>query len=167
MNKENNQPEVVKEDTIVSLDYTLKVDGEVVDTSEGNEPIQFIQGRGQIIPGLESELNGMAVGDSKEVVVPPSRGYGDVDEKAFANIPRKEFPSNIPLEKDIKLQLRDDEGNILDAYIVNVKEKSVRLNFNHPLAGKDLHFDVTVVDLREATEEELDHGHVHDPEHQH
>lgn len=167
MNKENNQSEVVAEDTVVSLDYTLKVDGEVIDTSEGSEPIQFIQGRGQIIPGLESELNGMAVGDSKEVVVQPSEGYGEIDEKAYANIPRKEFPSNIPLEKDVKLQLRDDEGNILDAYIENVKENSVRLNFNHPLAGKELHFDVTVVDLRDATEEELAHGHVHDLDHSH
>ncbi|MEJ2706737.1 MAG: peptidylprolyl isomerase [Anaerolineales bacterium] len=167
MNKENNQPEVVAEDTVVSMDYTLKVDGEVIDTSEGSEPIQFIQGRGQIIPGLESELNGMAVGDSKEVVVQPGEGYGEIDEKAFANIPRKEFPSNIPLEKDVKLQLRDDEGNILDAYIENVKEKSVRLNFNHPLAGKELHFDVTVVDLRDATEEELAHGHVHELDHPH
>lgn len=158
-----NKATKIEENSVVTLDYTLKVDGGVIDTSEGNEPIEFIQGQGQIIPGLENELYGMAIGDSKDVVISPSQGYGEVDSEAFADIPKEEFPANIPLEEGVALQLRDQEGNVLEAHIVEVGEKTVRLNFNHPLAGKELHFSVKVVGVREATNEELSHGHVHQP----
>lgn len=161
MSSLENKATKIEENSIVTLDYTLKVDGGVIDTSEGNEPIEFIQGQGQIIPGLENELYGMEIGDSKDVVVSPSQGYGEVDSEAFADIPREEFPSNIPLEEGVALQLKDQEGNVLEAHIVEVGEKTVRLNFNHPLAGKELHFSVKVVGIREATDEELSHGHVH------
>lgn len=157
----NDQQQVVKADKVVTLDYSLRVDGDLIDSSEGGQPIQFLQGHGQIIPGLERELNGMSVGESKEVVVSPEQGYGEVDEEAFAEVPRREFPPNVPLEPGISLQLRDEDGNIVDAYIESVSANNVRLNLNHPLAGKELHFEVTVVDLRDATKEELDHGHVH------
>jgi FKBP-type peptidyl-prolyl cis-trans isomerase SlyD len=156
-----NKATKIEENSVVTLDYTLRVDGGVIDTSEGNEPIEFIQGQGQIIPGLENELYGMAIGDSKDVVVTPGQGYGEIDSEAFADIPKEEFPANIPLEEGVALQLRDQEGNVLEAHIVEVGEKTVRLNFNHPLAGKELHFSVKVVGVREATNEELSHGHVH------
>jgi FKBP-type peptidyl-prolyl cis-trans isomerase SlyD len=151
----------VEDDKIVTLDYTLTVDGEVIDSSEGSEPIQFIQGRGQIIPGLERELYGMEIGDSKNVSVTAQEGYGEEDPEAFADVPRQQFPPQIPLEPGVEIQLRDEEGQVLDARIHSVREESIRLNFNHPLAGKELNFDVTVVDLRHATPEELEHGHVH------
>jgi FKBP-type peptidyl-prolyl cis-trans isomerase SlyD len=152
---------IVEKDVVVTLDYTLKVAGEIVDTSAGGDPIVFLQGHGQIIPGLESALYGMSIGDSKKVEVAPQDGYGEIDEKAFTMIPRDEFPSDIPLEPGVGLRLRDDDGEVMDAQIASVDADNVRLDFNHPLAGKDLHFSVTVVDLREATEEELEHGHVH------
>jgi FKBP-type peptidyl-prolyl cis-trans isomerase SlyD len=155
----------IEQNSVVSLDYTLKVDGGVVDTSEGSEPIEFIQGQGQIISGLENELYGMAIGDSKDVVVSPSQGYGEIDSEAFADIPRGEFPANIPLEEGVALQLKDQDGNVLEAHIVEAGEKTVRLNFNHPLAGKELHFSVKVVGIREASDEEISHGHVHHHEH--
>jgi FKBP-type peptidyl-prolyl cis-trans isomerase SlyD len=155
----------IEQNSVVSLDYTLKVDGGVVDTSEGSEPIEFIQGQGQIIPGLESELYGMSIGDSKDVVISPSQGYGEIDSEAFADIPREEFPPNIPLEEGVALQLKDQDGNVLEAHIVEAGEKTVRLNFNHPLAGKELHFSVKVVGIREASDEEISHGHVHHHEH--
>lgn len=161
MDESRDHHRTVQDNTVVSLDYTLKVDGGIVDQSDENEPIQFIQGQSQIIPGLERQLYGMSVGESKKVVVPPAEGYGEADTEAFADIPRSEFPSHIPLETGVGLQLRDREGEVLDAYIVEVREDVVRLNFNHPLAGKELQFDVKVVDLRDATEEELAHGHVH------
>jgi FKBP-type peptidyl-prolyl cis-trans isomerase SlyD len=161
MNESNDQRKMVTDDTVVTLDYTLKVDGGVVDTSEENEPIQFIQGQGHIIPGLERQLYGMGIGESKSVVVPPAEGYGEVDANAYADIPRNEFPPHIPLETGVTLQLRDQQDEVLDAYIVEVRDDVVRLNFNHPLAGKELHFTVKVVDLRDATEEEISHGHVH------
>jgi len=160
MNSSKNKP-IVEKDIVVTLDYTLKVADEVVDTSKGGDPIVFLQGHGQIIPGLESALYGMSIGDSKNVHVSPKQGYGDVDEKAFSVIPRDEFPSDIPLEPGVGLRLRDEEGEVVDAQIASVDAENVRLDFNHPLAGKDLQFSVTVVDLRDATREELEHGHVH------
>ncbi|HSO26613.1 MAG TPA: peptidylprolyl isomerase [Anaerolineales bacterium] len=151
----------VEKDAVVTLEYTLKVGGEVVDSSEGHEPIQFLQGHGQIIPGLERAIEGMEVGESKNVVVPPAEGYGEIDEDAFTEISRSEFPTNIPLQPGVEVQVRDEEGEILDAYIASVTNDTVRLNFNHPLAGQELDFAVTIVEIRAATEEELEHGHVH------
>ena len=165
MNDTQN-PIKVGEDTVVTLEYTLRVNGEVVDSSEGIEPIQFIQGQGQIIQGLEDELYGMELGDTKEVFVEPGDGYGEVDPENFADIARDQFPPEIPLEVGIELELKDEEGDLMDARIVAVDSENVRLDFNHPLAGEQLHFVVKVVGLRDATEEELAHGHVHG-EHSH
>lgn len=137
------------------------IDGEIVETSEGHEPLQFIQGQGQIVSGLERELYGMSAGEGKDVVVTAADGYGEEDPDAVADVPRSEFPPEIPLNPGVKLQLTDQEGEELQAYITSVGKETVRLNFNHPLAGKDLNFSVKVIDLREATNEELDHGHVH------
>ncbi|HEX7973240.1 MAG TPA: peptidylprolyl isomerase [Anaerolineales bacterium] len=161
MNETEDQRTTVQDDKVVTMDYTLKVDGEVVDSSDNNEPIQFIQGQGQIIPGLERQLYGMTIGESKNVVVPPGEGYGEVDSGAYTDIPRSDFPPHIPLETGIQLQLRDQNGEVMDAYITEVRDEDIRLNFNHPLAGKELHFAVSVVDVRNATAEELAHGHVH------
>lgn len=162
---EQDAPLSVKKDLVVSLDYKLHVDGELIDSSEPNYPIQFLQGHGEIIPGLESELYGMRVGEHKQVVVPAARAYGEFDPEAFAEIPRSEFPKDFPLEPDIEVQLRDEDGEEVDAYIESVDDKMVYLNLNHPLAGKELHFSVSVVELREPTPEELEHGHVHTHDH--
>jgi FKBP-type peptidyl-prolyl cis-trans isomerase SlyD len=155
-------PGTVVDDVVVALEFTLTVDGEIMDTSDGDEPIRFIQGQGQIIPGLEKALYGMAMGDSKELAIPPKEGYGEHDPNAYADIPRAEFPSEIPLELGVELELKNKTGDVLEATIDEVGEDSVRLNFNHPLAGKILNFAVKVVELRYATQEELDHGHVHE-----
>lgn len=158
------KPQAVENDVVVSLEYTLTVEGEVVDSSDGTEPIQFIQGQGQLIPGLERQLYGMEVGDTKSVVIDPQDGYGELDPDAFAELPRGEFPAQIPLEPGVELQLTNQDGEEMQAFIEAVSGDSVRLNFNHPLAGKELHFDVEVVDLRHPTSEELEHGHVHEDE---
>lgn len=165
--KENNGPKEVQDGVIVTLDYTVTVDGEIVDTSQNAEPILFIQGKGHIVPGLERALYGMSQGESKEMVVAAADGYGEVDEEAFAEIPRSEFPPEIPLEPGVELQLRNQEGDELEAFIVSADNETVHMNFNHPLAGKELHFSVKVIELRQATEEELDHEHVHIQEHDH
>ena len=157
----------IEENCVVTLDYTLMVEGEVIDSSANTEPIQFIQGTGQIVRGLEAALYGLQVSENKDVVVAPEDGFGVEDPDAIADIPRDEFPDEFPLEPGIELQLTNEEGDELEAYIVSVGKKTVRLNFNHPLAGKELHFAVNVAGLRQATEEELDHGHVHDSEHNH
>lgn len=157
----NQERRVVADGQVVSLEYTLTVDGEVIDSSDAHGPIEFIQGMGNIIPGLEEELYGMGVGDSKSVVVAPEDGYGEIDPDAFQDFPREMFPSSIPLEPGVALRLQDESGNVHMAVIDAVTDDLVRLDFNHPLAGKELHFDVKVVGLRDATEEELLHGHVH------
>jgi FKBP-type peptidyl-prolyl cis-trans isomerase SlyD len=152
---------MVADDVVVSMDYILTVEGKTVDSSTGAEPIQFIQGKGQIVPGLEIALYGMAVGESKQVSVAPAEGYGDEDPQAIAEVPSKEFPSEIPLMQGVELQIKNSDGEVLQAYVEAVQGDMVRLNFNHPLAGKELLFDVTIAALRHPTPEELDHGHVH------
>ncbi len=153
---------VVADDKVVALNYTLTVDDQVVDSSEGHEPIEFIQGQGQIIAGLEEELYGMSVGDEKEVRVEAAKGYGEVDLSANVAINRDDFPQEIPMEPGVEVTLRNQEGRSFQAWIQEVGEENVLLDYNHPLAGKDLEFMVKVVNVREATAEELAHGHVHD-----
>ncbi len=160
-------PQVVADDMVVTLEYTVKVDGEVVDSSDDHEPIEFLQGHGQVIGGLEKHLYGVALGESKSFVVSPRDGYGDRDPDAMADIPRSEFPDEIPLEPGVELQMEDEDGDIMNAVIVTAGEQTVQLDFNHPLAGKELHFSVQVIGLRQATSEELEHGHAHSEGHHH
>ena len=105
----------------------------------------------------------MKIGESKKVTVPAKDGYGEVEATAFMNVPREAFPTNVPLEKGIELELRDQTGHPMYARIETISEQNIRLNMNHPLAGKDLDFDVMIANLRPATDEEVSHGHVHTP----
>jgi FKBP-type peptidyl-prolyl cis-trans isomerase SlyD len=155
------KPGKIADDVVVQMHYTLTVDEDVVDTSEDGEPIVFIQGHDNIISGLEREIYDMEVGDVKLVNVPFQDAYGEVDEEAIVDVPFDEFPPEIPVETGIGLQVTDDEGNMMDGVILSVGTKSAKVDFNHPLASKDLLFEVTVVDLRSATEEEIEQGHVH------
>lgn len=157
----NNNPQVVTDDVVVSLDYTLTVDGQIEDSTEGDEPLQFLQGHQNIIPGLERELAGMKIGQSKTVTVPATEAYGEIDPDNIVDVPRSEFPQEIPLETGIELEVKNADGEVLTATIAEVDAESVKLDFNHPLAGKELTFTVTVIDLRVPTEEEMAHGHVH------
>lgn len=157
----------IQDGHVVSMDYTLRVDGEIMDSSDGHEPLEFLQGAGNIIPGLEQELYGMQLGESKHVVVQPDDGYGAIDPDAFMDVPRSEFPDNIPLEEGVQLQVTNENGEPMGARIDSVTDDTVRLDFNHPLAGKELHFDMKVVGLRDSTDEETQHGHVHGGHHHH
>jgi FKBP-type peptidyl-prolyl cis-trans isomerase SlyD len=161
---ENKESKTVQAGQVVTMGYTLMVDGKVVDSSDskGGKPVRFIQGERQIVVGLEKALYGMAVGESKEVVVAPAEGYGEFDPKAFQELKRSEFPPNIPLNPGVNLRLRDKKGAVTEATVVSVEDDKVRLNFNHTLAGKELHFSIKIMDLRPATPEELAHKHVHD-----
>ena len=155
-----NKP-IIADEVVVTLNYSVSVDNKVVESSANDSPIQFVQGRGDVIPGLENGLYGLSVGDQKEFFVAPEDGYGDVDPDAIAKIPKAEFPPEIPLQPGVELRLKDEQGDELEAQIVTVEDEIVRLNFNHPLAGKELLFAVQVLDTRKATPEELEHGHVH------
>jgi len=161
-----NKSLTVSDDIVVSLDYTLRLDdGEVVDSSSGEEPLQFLQGRGQIIPGLERSLYGMAIGDEKDVIIEATDAYGELDDDAFEVVPRDMFPDDLELEEGMGLRLLDrNSGEPVEAFIAGLRANSVMLDFNHPLAGETLYFHVEIAGLREATSEELDHGHVHDGE---
>lgn len=162
-----NQQKRVQDNLVVSMEYTLSVDGEIIASADSNDPIQFIQGMGNIIPGLERELNGMTIGESKDITLAPEDGYGEYDDEAFAEVPRDEIPDTISLEIGTAIEMEDEEGNYLEAVIDEIADDYVVLDFNHPLAGQELHFAIKVIALREATEEELEHQHVHFDDHQH
>lgn len=161
---DQEKPLVVADGVIVSLDYTLTVEGEVVDSTKEEEPIEFMKGYNAIIPGLERELEGMSVGETKSVTVAAQDAYGEFDPRQMVEVPRSEFPEGIPVEEGVELQVRDQQGNLLNAVISKVEGEKAVLDFNHPLAGKELHFDVKIAGLRAATDEELAHGHAHGPE---
>jgi len=131
----------------VKLDYTLKVEGEVVDSSEGREPLSYIHGQGQIIPGLERELAGMLPGDSKHVSIAPQDGYGQVDPNAFIQVPRERLPQDVTPEVGQQLRGTAQDGRPFQARILEIGEENVTLDLNHPLAGKTLEFDVAVVEV--------------------
>jgi FKBP-type peptidyl-prolyl cis-trans isomerase SlyD len=159
--------DAVQEGLVVSMDYTLSVDGEVLDTSDDAGPLQFLAGYENIVPGLEREMIGMKIGESKDVVVSPEDGYGEFDEEGFMDVPCAEFPSDMEIEEGIELNVTDEDGQDQYARVESVTKDTVRLDFNHPLAGAELHFNVTVLALREPTKEELEHGHVHEEGHHH
>jgi FKBP-type peptidyl-prolyl cis-trans isomerase SlyD len=150
----------IADNMVVSMDYTLTVDNEVIDSTEDLSPIQFIHGRGNIIPGLERELVGMKIGDTKNILVQPGDAYGEFDPNAFTDVARDQFPPDFEIRIGGEIRVRTTNGHFLSAIIESMDTDMVKLNLNHPLAGKELHFDTKIVDLRNATEEELEHGHL-------
>ena len=161
---ENNKLTEVTDDLVVTMDYTLTVDGEIVDSSEEDGPIEFLQGYGNIIPGLEAHLGGLAIGESLQVTVAAKDAYGEFDSEQVVDVPLDEFPEEICVEPGVELEMKDQDGDMLFARIISVGKSRAKLDFNHPLAGKELNFDVTIVGLRLPTPEELEHGHVHGSE---
>ena len=152
----------VAEKTVVSIHYTLKGDGgEVIDTSDGGEPLKFLYGVGMIIPGLETELAGMSTGEKFKVSVAPEQGYGQPREDLVQTVPRQELQHIQDLQEGANLQAQTDQGDVINFVVTSITLEQVTLDANHPLAGQNLHFEGEVVEIREATEEELSHGHNH------
>jgi FKBP-type peptidyl-prolyl cis-trans isomerase SlyD len=161
----NNKLKVV-DDKVVSLAYELRL-GEASEISESakDEPLEFIQGASQIIPGLERELYGMAVGEEKEVVIAPEDAYGERDEDEIVAVPRDTFPPSLDLVEGNPVALRDRQsGESFTAVVQEIGNDEVVLDFNHPLAGQTLYFHVKIVGVRDPTDEEVAHGHVHGSE---
>lgn len=149
--------------SVVVIDYTLTDDdGDVVDSSAGGEPLAYIQGIGQIIPGLENALEGKSAGDEVTVTVTPAEGYGDYNEGLIQVVPREMFQGVDDIEPGMQFHAQTSEG-IQAITVTKVDGEDITIDGNHPLAGKNLNFAVTIKDVREATAEELDHGHVHGP----
>ncbi len=152
----------VEKDKVVSMDYTLTLDdGQVVDSSEGREPLQYLHGHGTLIPGLEKELEGMEVGGEKHVDVSPAEGYGELTDAEDVVLSVSDFPPDVTPAPGMGVYLESPSGEVKPFFIKAVVGDKVLLNENHPLAGETLHFDVKVVAVRDATPEELEHGHVH------
>jgi FKBP-type peptidyl-prolyl cis-trans isomerase SlyD len=149
--------------TVVEIDYTLHLgDGEVVDRSEG-EPLAYIHGEGHIVPGLEQALAGLDVGEKKQVVVAPGDGYGEHDPRGVQEVSRQAFPDDFDPKVGMQLVAEAPSGEPVQFVVKEVRQETVLVDFNHPLAGRTLHFDVTVREVRPATEEEIAHGHAHGP----
>ncbi|MDC0075138.1 peptidylprolyl isomerase [Candidatus Thioglobus sp.] len=152
----------VSKDKAVSMHYTLKNDGgEVIDSSEGKEPLDFLQGHGNIIPGLESALEGANKGDKIEVSVEPEQGYGLKMQDAIQEIPRSALQGIDEVIIGMQLQSQDQDGNAFVVTVIEQDKEKITVDANHPLAGETLHFSVTIEDVRDAEAEELSHGHVH------
>jgi len=135
----------VQDNMDISLEYTLTIDGKVVDSTNGREPLHYIHGTHQIIPGLERALAGMKVGESKSVTVSPEDGYGKVDPAAIVEVPKTQLPSDVKPAVGMVLRGMNPNGQSFRAKINEVKKESVVLNMNHPFAGKTLNFQVKVV----------------------
>jgi len=148
---------------VVSIDYTLTNDKkQTIDSSADGEPLAYIHGSGQVIPGLEKALEGKVAGDSLQVKVAPEDGYGSLDKEKIMTIPRSRVEGVPNLKEGMQLQASGGHGAQV-VTVTRVTEDEVTLDANHPLAGEHLNFDVTIREVRNATAEELSHGHVHGP----
>jgi len=151
----------IAQNSVVTIHYTLKDDaGEVIDSSREGDPIAYLHGHGNLVPGLERELEGKSTGDKVNVSVTPEHGYGDYDKQLVQQVPRRALQGIANVRVGMRLQAQTPEGPRA-VVITRLVGDMVTIDGNHPLAGKNLNFDVEVTDVREATEEELAHGHVH------
>ncbi len=151
----------IKQDSVVTLHYTLKDDaGTVLDSSAGGEPLSYLHGHGNLIPGLERELSGKDTGDKLQVKVPAADGYGEYDQQLVQEVPRQALRGVPDVKVGMRLTAQTQHGSHA-VTVTRVGGDSVTLDANHPLAGKDLNFDVEITGVRDATAEELTHGHAH------
>jgi len=151
---------------VVTLHYTLTNDGgEELDSSVGSEPLMYLHGADNIVPGLEAALEGKKVGDKLKVKVEAADGYGERDDEGVFEVGRGQFPPKMPIEVGMRLNAQSpDDGAPVPAWVVAVKGDKITIDFNHPLAGARLHFAVEILGIRDASQEELQHGHPHGPD---
>ena len=148
----------------VGFHYILTDDtGTELDNSSGRDPMTYIHGMGMIIPGLEQALEGQVVGASLNVSIAPEDGYGVVDLQMIEEVPRESFRDVDTIEVGMQFEAQTEKGDTVAVTVTAVSDDTVTVDGNHPLAGKTLNFDVSVEEVRDATEEELEHGHVHGP----
>lgn len=145
----------ITKDAVVQIHYTLTgEDGQTFDTSRNGEPLEYLHGNGNLINGLEEQLEGKEPGDRFTAVVAPKDAYGEYDERLVVKVPRNQFDSDMPIEVGMRFQA-DTVGGPMIVTVTNVTDDTITVDGNHALAGKTLHFAVDVVDVREATPEEL------------
>lgn len=154
--------------TVATVTYSLAIEGEHVETADKSKPLTFLVGAQSMIPGFEQQLLGKEPGDSYDITVSPAEGYGAPNPEAVVDLPKDVFKVEGELQEDLLVEgnvipLQDQEGNPMQGVVQEIGEDTVKMDLNHPLAGKTLHFKGEVLEVREATEEEIAHGHVHGP----
>jgi FKBP-type peptidyl-prolyl cis-trans isomerase SlyD len=167
---------IIEKNKVVSLSYQLHRDngeGELIEKVEAGQPFVFLYGAGSLLPEFETNLEGKQKGDAVDFGIEAANAYGLPDDKAMEYVSKDIFVIDGQLAEDLLVQdnivnLRDQQGRLVRARVAEIGESEVLMDFNHPLAGQDLFFKVEVLDVREATQEEIEHGHVHGPGgHQH
>ena len=153
---------IIADDKVVSFHYVLTGDdGDVLDKSD-NEPLAYLHGSGNIVPGLEKALDGKKVGDKLQVTVPPEDGYGEWLEGGVHRVDKGLFPEDVELFPGAMFMSEEEDGEQTPFWVMDIEDEEVVIDFNHPLAGTTLHFDVTITAIRDATPEEIEHGHTHE-----
>ena len=154
----------VEMNKVITFNFTVKdEDGAVLDSSENKEPLSYLSGTNSIIPKLEEALNGMIIGSKKNVKIATDDAYGAYKDEAVQTVKKDQFPQEAQLVVGARYVANSPEGVQMPFIITDVKDDDITVDFNHPLAGRDLEFDVELVDVRDATPEEMQHGHVHGP----
>ena len=155
---------MIKQNSVVTMHYELKdAQGEILDSSEGQDPLTYLHGAGNIIVGLEEQLVGKAAGDNVSAVVSPEKGYGEPVDALIQVVPKEAFGAEVDnIEVGMRFQAETEQGPV-PVVVTAVDDANVTVDGNHPLAGQELHFNVTISDVRDASQEEIDHGHVHGP----
>ncbi len=152
----------IQKNKVVAIDYKLTDrDGNLIDSSEGNGALHYIHGIGNLIPGLEKALEGKATGDHIKVAIPANEAYGERNDSLCQKVPKDQFDMSEGIELGMQFEVETEEAGELVVTVVEVEQDTITVDGNHPLAGVELHFDVTIKSIREASAEELAHGHVH------
>lgn len=153
---------VIANDLVVSMQYTLtNAAGDVIDSSADGQPLEYLHGANNIIPGLEDELTGKKQGDSLQVTVTPENGYGSIEPSLIQEVPLEMFQGVDQVEPGMAFQSQGPDGEVMMVTVTKVENEQVTIDGNHPLAGQTLTFDVTIDAVREATDDEKQHGHIH------
>ena len=155
---------MIKKGSVVNLNYVLtNEEGSVMDQSSEDQPFFYLHGFGNIIPGLENGLEGLSVGTKKDIQVQPNDGYGTRNDDLIMKVPKTQFPSDVEIEVGMQFQSQNQNGQPVVFEVIELSDSEITVDGNHPMAGKTLNFNIEVLTIREATKDELKHGHVHGP----
>jgi len=153
----------ISNNCVVSIAYTLKDDNDTIIDQSTDGSFCYLHGASNIIPGLEDALTGRSKGDELSVTVPPEQGYGVRDAARVQDVPREMFPADQEIQPGMQFHAQGPDGQMIVVMVARVEDDTVTVDGNHPLAGEQLNFQVTIMDVRDATTEEIEHGHVHGP----